>query len=301
MTRFRQTISAYKLVLIGILCTAGCDESDEVPENIEDPGTLTFILPSSIDVDHNRSYQLSYNATSDSTNNIRYEILENPDWLEKVEEQDILEGTPGWENKEKSFRVIISATDNRDTIIQGITINVIFTNIICNQYFGDPSKSEYILPFKSGVSSEIMQSYCNPSNSHNNTFAYDFLLDLGEDIVASRGGVAVQVQESFPDGNGVSGEENFVYVQHNDGSVIRYVHLEQNSIPFNEGDSVAQGDVLGKNGLTGGTPIPHLHFELFREFTWSDKRYSIPITFLNAEGDLDNNNGLVAGRTYTAK
>lgn len=285
------------LVLSGVTLF-GCGD-DSV--NADQEPSIEFVTSPSQETDHNISFSYSYRAESEGSGDITYQVLEIPPWIENDHENNRLSGVPGWENKETTFTIRIEASDGVETVTQSKDVTVTFANIICNQDFGDPNNSTYILPFRAGVSSEIMQSYCNPSNSHNNTFAYDFLLDMGEDIIASRGGTAVQVQDGFPDGNGTSGEENFVYIEHDDGSVIRYVHLMQNSVPFAEGTKVSQGTVIGKNGLSGGTPRPHLHFELFREFTWSDKRFAIPINFKNAEGDLDSNNGLIVGKVYSAK
>ncbi len=283
------------LVLSGFMLL-GCGE-----DSVEAESNIRFITAIQSEIDHNVSYRYRYQAESEHTQDITYNVLQLPSWMAHDEENNLLEGTPGWENKERVFTIRLSATDGVDTVLQSKEISVAFANIICKQDFGDPAESSFILPFRVGVSSEILQSYCNPTNSHNNTFAYDFLLEMGEDIIAARSGTAVQIQESFPDGNGTSGEENFVYIQHDDGTVIRYVHLMQNSVPFAEGAKVSQGAVIGKNGLSGGTPIPHLHFELFRAFTWSDKRYALPINFNNAEGDLDSNNGLITGEVYTAR
>lgn len=289
----RQTIS----IFIGLILMGCGDDSVRIEPQL----TIRFTNAPKSAVDHNVSYIHTYRAESDSTEIITYKVIQLPAWMEHDEESNTLSGMPGWENREKSFSVRLFATDGIDTVIQNNSISVTFADIICDQDFGEPSDSPYILPFKRGVSSEIMQSYCNPTNSHNNTFAYDFVLEMGEDIIASRGGIAIEIQARFPDGNGVSGEENFVYIQHDDGSVIRYVHLMQNSVPFSEGTRVSQGQVIGKNGLSGGTPRPHLHFELFREFTWSDKRFALPINFKNAVGDLDNNNGLINGKVYRAR
>ena len=47
--------------------------------------------------------------------------------------------------------------------------------------FGDPSESEYVLPYPVGEQYEIIQSYCYQENSHYNSLAYDFLMPLGSD------------------------------------------------------------------------------------------------------------------------
>jgi murein DD-endopeptidase MepM/ murein hydrolase activator NlpD len=53
---------------------------------------------------------------------------------------------------------------------------------------------------------------------------------------------------------------NLVEVQHGDGSVSSYAHLDRRLV--SEGAQVAAGSVLGTVGSTGRTTGPHLHFAL---------------------------------------
>ena len=281
-----------------ILISFSCSKDDTTIEEI--PLTITFTTNPIIRTHHNRNYEYFFKASSSLGNPLSYEVS-HPEWISFDSNDNSVAGLAGWNNKEKFFAVRILATDGIDTAIQAFTINVLFANIICSQFFGDPDKSLYILPFNVDKTSKIMQSYCNRSNSHNNTFAYDFLLNMGDTIRASRAGTVVQIQEDFPDNTGISGQENYVYIEHKDGSVIRYVHLLQLGALVNKGEKVEQGQIIGLNGLSGGSPVPHLHFELFREFTWSDKRYALPVNFRNSEGQLDSNGGLMVNLEYTAK
>ena len=118
--------------------------------------------------------------------------------------------------------------------------------------------------------------------------------------------MAYRTQASFADGNAISGQENFIYVEHEDGTVLRYVHLMRGGVLVAQGTAVAQGQAIGLNGLTGATSRPHLHLEMFRSRDFSGKpidilkRMTLPINFRNADGPLDIRNGLVEGATYTA-
>jgi len=59
---------------------------------------------------------------------------------------------------------------------------------------------------------------------------------------------------------------NRVTVEHvgDDGTVwrTRYLHMMTDSVAVEEGQSVRQGDVLGKVGSSGRSSFPHLHLEL---------------------------------------
>ena len=51
-----------------------------------------------------------------------------------------------------------------------------------------------------------------------------------------------------------------VEIDHGDGFVTRYAHLDSISVAI--GDVVAQGDAIGTLGSSGNCSTPHLHFEL---------------------------------------
>jgi len=58
------------------------------------------------------------------------------------------------------------------------------------------------------------------------------------------------------------GYGNFVMIQHADGSATLYAHMYENTITVRAGDTVKQGQVIGKMGSSGNSTGSHLHFEV---------------------------------------
>jgi len=53
---------------------------------------------------------------------------------------------------------------------------------------------------------------------------------------------------------------NTIMINHQDGYISRYLHME--SFAVSNGEWVAQGQVIGYCGSTGGSTGPHLHYEM---------------------------------------
>lgn len=58
------------------------------------------------------------------------------------------------------------------------------------------------------------------------------------------------------------GYGNYVMIEHSDGTVTLYAHLYEGSITVRTGDTVKQGQVIGKMGSSGRSTGAHLHFEV---------------------------------------
>lgn len=58
------------------------------------------------------------------------------------------------------------------------------------------------------------------------------------------------------------GYGNYVIIQHSDGTYTLYGHLYENSIIVFAGETVEQGQVIGKMGSSGKSTGAHLHFEV---------------------------------------
>lgn len=55
---------------------------------------------------------------------------------------------------------------------------------------------------------------------------------------------------------------NTVIIKHGDDLYSSLSHLKEGSIQLKEGDSIKEGDLIGRCGNSGRSPYPHLHFQL---------------------------------------
>ena len=164
----------------------------------------------------------------------------------------------------------------------------------CDGYI-EPASSPYILPFSSGRTYEVTQGNCGQvTHVGQIRFAYDFDIQNGEQIIASRGGTVYEIEVSKPDSGG-SGwfETNYIYILHDDGTMAAYVHLQENGALVIQGATVNQGDPIALSG-NSGTETPHLHFQVYSRV---DSWRTLPITFSNVPTER---NGLIEGQSYTA-
>ena len=173
----------------------------------------------------------------------------------------------------------------------------------CRQPFGDPSTSAYRLPFATGLSYRVIQGYCpeNVNWGHHDWLAYDFDMQIGDTVLASRAGRVFAARDRYADGTRRCGEENWIFVEHDDGTAMQYVHLTRAGLLVHEGDSVAQGQPIGLSGDSGCSSGPHLHVALFRDRSDFGATNTIPLNYVNAEGLLDSRNGLRQGLAYEAR
>lgn len=164
--------------------------------------------------------------------------------------------------------------------------------------FPSPAESPYCLPYPTGVSAEVTQSW-SEQGSHRGRFAYDFALPFGSEVTAARPGTVTEIRNEFSDADRIGGHENGVFVRHDDGTMATYLHFEQGGVVVAVGDEVRSGEVLGTIG-TSGTADPHLHFEVFEGQGPRSRWFrSLPVSFANATSPLDDWGGLERA-TYTA-
>lgn len=168
-----------------------------------------------------------------------------------------------------------------------------------NAIFPDPATSLYVLPYPVGTTYRMFQGNCSTRGGHRDTFAYDFSHAMGDPVTVSRPGTVIIVNDNFSDDDHVEGHENNVFVQHVDGTVIRYTHLMQGSAMVTVGQQLVEGDIVGLAGNSGNSAGPHLHFQAFagRNFAKSN---AIPISFRNAIGTARADGALIEGQFYEA-
>ncbi|NND34019.1 MAG: M23 family metallopeptidase [Saprospiraceae bacterium] len=151
-----------------------------------------------------------------------------------------------------------------------------FGNVNLTQY---DSSFLYELPFEPRTQEIVSQGYFGQL-SHQNEYAIDFDMDSGTAVHAARGGQVVQVvdihNKSCPDAS-CTQYNNYVLVEHDDGSYADYAHLRKNGAVVNPGQTIEQGELIGYSGNTGWTTGPHLHFSVF--IPSINKRKSIPVLF----------------------
>ncbi len=155
----------------------------------------------------------------------------------------------------------------------------------------DDTSYVYSLPYSVGKKFLFIQG-ANSMFSHKSELAYDFKMKKGSSIYAARGGVVTSLRSDSDEG-GLKPENlsdgNFVVIEHVDGSRAYYWHLEKDGIVKSLGDSVLQGEIIGRSGNTGYSAFPHLHFQVVDQ-----RGRQILVRFRTKEG----NRYLVPGRSY---
>ena len=91
--------------------------------------------------------------------------------------------------------------------------------------------------------------------------------NAGAGVKAAENGVVAYA------GNEVKGMGNLIIIQHSDGWMTVYAHLDSMSV--RRGTKVTVGQQIGKIGKTGKVDSPQLHFEIRK----GTKAYD-PITYL---------------------
>lgn len=174
--------------------------------------------------------------------------------------------------------------------------------IRCSQDFGDTIQSAYTPPFLPGHTYRLIQGACvpNPAWGHHDWLAYDFDLAIGDTVIASRGGTVIWTEESYEDATRICGQENGVFIRHDDGTVMQYFHFTRHGVLASRGDVVEAGEPIGLSGDSGCSSGPHLHVALFRDATSFDVENNIPASFRKLQGPLTTKHSLIQDQLYTA-
>lgn len=87
----------------------------------------------------------------------------------------------------------------------------------------------------------------------------DIAVPRGTPVLATATGKVVQLKRSDLQ----AGYGNYLEVDHGNGIVTRYAHLEDITVKF--GARVMKGDTIGTVGTSGGSVAPHMHYEVLRD------------------------------------
>ena len=80
----------------------------------------------------------------------------------------------------------------------------------------------------------------------------------GMPVLAAASGIVVVAQKGY------RGYGHTVVVDHGNGLQTRYAHMQPGSLQVRVGQSVSQGQQIGRIGSTGNVTGPHLHFEVLK-------------------------------------
>lgn len=157
----------------------------------------------------------------------------------------------------------------------------------------------YALPYTSGETYQVIQGF-DGEHSHygNDRNAIDFAMPVGTEILAARSGVVVGLEDGFGEGGpdeSYRRKANFVKVEHQDGTVCDYLHLEEGGVAVALGQEVEAGDLLGYSGNSGYSTTPHLHIMVSSAID-GQTRETYAISYETDEGPEI----LVEGESYTA-
>ncbi len=158
----------------------------------------------------------------------------------------------------------------------------------------------YLLPYPEGVTHEVTQAHCGAvSHTGRLRYAVDWSMPEGSPVCAARAGRVVRVVAGFDRGGRAREMQEFsnlLMIQHADGTLGEYLHLQQNGVLVKVGDAVKAGDLVARSGNTGCSTGPHLHFHVRQPLdgsTW----HSVPVRFQTTAGKTEV---LTKGVSYTA-
>lgn len=121
----------------------------------------------------------------------------------------------------------------------------------------------YTLPFDPAAGVRVHQAAHGSASHHDlqNRHAWDFALAEGSVVLAARGGRIMATHGSACCPSRVPGDGgNWVRVEHADGSMAIYAHLQPGSLQVRAGQAISTGQALARVGNTGYSTAPHLHF-----------------------------------------
>ena len=126
----------------------------------------------------------------------------------------------------------------------------------------------YRLPYGDAVSFSVLQGYGSRlSHRGPEYYTVDFGMPEGTLVYSAREGTVIHIEDRFNLACWLSDctrYANFVEIQHPDGTIGKYFHLQQGSLLVTRGQWVERGEPIARSGDTGYSTTPHLHFGVYR-------------------------------------
>jgi murein DD-endopeptidase MepM/ murein hydrolase activator NlpD len=147
----------------------------------------------------------------------------------------------------------------------------------------------YGLPFKPGATFAVLQG-CDSNYTHqaHDAKSIDFDMPAGTGVYAARGGLIVDMKEDSLIGGtspALRSSSNKIIIEHGDGTMAQYGHLQHEGVMVELGDQVETGQLVGFSGNTGYSSQPHLHFGV-TSATKTGTAKSLAIAFQTSHGTV---------------
>jgi murein DD-endopeptidase MepM/ murein hydrolase activator NlpD len=172
----------------------------------------------------------------------------------------------------------------------------------CQPLDADSARSAYTLPYQRGTRHWLNQANCS-GHGHSRFWnhGYDFKMDIGTPVLASREGTVMIANDGCKDGDRTC--TNLITVRHADGTFALYSHLTKGGVKVVKGQNVLAGQVIGHSGDTGNTGgLPHLHFSVHPcgSLPGLGSQAACPSQPINFRNTEPNPHGLIAAHVYRA-
>ncbi len=146
----------------------------------------------------------------------------------------------------------------------------------------------YKLPYPAGFTFTMCQGNNQGSHTGNGQYAWDFCMPIGTPLTASRGGTVKWIRQEFTEhgqGPAFADKNNYVVVDHGDGTSAIYMHLMHNGVRVQPGQHVDAGQLLAYSGNTGWSGGPHTHFMVMQSSAYDWYAPSLPVAFAGVPGN----------------
>lgn len=157
----------------------------------------------------------------------------------------------------------------------------------------------YKLPYPAGFTFTMCQGNDQGSHTEHGKYAWDFCMPMGTPVVASRAGTVKWIRQDFTDhgkGPAFADKNNYVVVDHGDGTSAIYMHLMHDGVRVQPGQHVDTGQLLAYSGNTGWSGGPHTHFMVMQSSDYDWYAQSLPVAF----ADVPENGGVPLNRMRLA-